>query len=172
MQRRLMMTSVAMLISFAFSSCREEVIEPKVPATTTVVTPGGTSNVNNSFFAKVDSIEFQETLFTAQEWNGIISITAAENSSFPSLGLNVPADITPGTYTFSQLSPPQSSYNVGTNWDDMYSAESNTGVLTITTHDESSDYISGTFSFTAIPNPGNSNTNSFEITEGEFSISY
>ena len=105
-------------------------------------------------------------------WNGIISITAAENSSFPSLGLSVPADITPGTYTFSQLSPPQSSYNVGTNWDDMYSAESNTGVLTITTHDESSDYISGTFSFTAIPNPGNSNTNSFEITEGEFSISY
>lgn len=160
--------AVLMSTTLIFTSCKKEEVEP-TPTPTPVVTP----NPSNSFFAKIDGVEFQETLYTALEYtqNSTIAIVASENASFPSIGLNIPSDISSGTYNLSGiLGTYKGLYNLGNGQDDQFSASS--GTLTITSHDTNADFIQGTFSFTASPNLGNSSTNSFNITEGAFAISY
>lgn len=169
--------AVYMGIVLFTASCQEEVITPNVPVTTATQTNGGSNPAaaNDSFFAKVDGVDFQETLLYASDTQtaGSITITASENASFPSIGLEFPSDITPGTYPFSgYLGSYRGLYNLGTNFDQMFYAEGASGDLVITNHDVAARLVEGTFSFTAVPVDNTQTTPTYAITEGAFSVSY
>lgn len=164
--RSFLPVSLLVLVT-AFSSCKKEEPEPTPTPTPTPFT--------NSFSAKVGGVNFNENIFSGLESPGAatIAITASENGSFPSIGLAVPNNITPGTYTFNgAFGTRRGVYNTGSTQNDMYAANSGTGTLTITSHNTSTNQIQGTFSFTASPVVGSSSTNSYNITEGAFAVQY
>ncbi|WP_298419559.1 DUF6252 family protein [uncultured Kordia sp.] len=131
---------------------------------------GDIDNPSNSFFAKVDGVEFVEDAVNGVEVLGAfntIGITAIKNS-FETIGLTVPNDITPGEYTFGDPGDgtPVGQYNVSQT--ETFIAE---GTLIITVHNTESNRIEGTFSFTARPFLGDPNP-TYDITEGTFGVSY
>jgi len=129
---------------------------------------------DNSFFAKVDGVEFVEDLVagvsTSLAGFNTISISATKNSG-ETIGFSLDAAITQGTYDFVllPLSPTDviGIYNLSTT--ETYVAN---GSITITTHDVVNKRIIASFEFTADPSLGSATTGSFEITEGEFDIVY
>ena len=159
-----MMTSI-----LVFSSCKKDEVDP-APFVTQPITPAVPSN---SFYAKVDGVEFVETLFSAFSFSAAnaILITASQNGGVTSIGLNVADDIAVGTYTFSFSGQPSATYNVSSDVNDSYVTD-NQGTLVITTHDLSAKFIEGTFNYLATPNIGSTSTSNFDITEGAFAVSY
>lgn len=156
-------------------SCQEETIVPNAPniGPDTLITGGGTTNPSDEFFAKVDGANFNETLLTVMESGGSINITASENASFPSIGLQFPSDITPGSYTFSgQVGDYRGIYNTGSNFDQMFYAEGGVGSINIVSHDLTGRFIQGTFNFNAIPVDVGQSTPTYSITAGSFALSY
>ncbi len=153
-------------IAIAFSSCKKDDTDPEGDQS-------GNPVFTESFSAKVDGATFNETILNALEFTASskIVISASANSSFPAIGLHMPNNIAPGTYTFNG-STIQGLYNVGQTMNDVYASAIGTGTLTITSHNTSTKQIEGTFSYVATPAPGNSNTNSFNITEGSFAVDY
>lgn len=153
------------------SACNAEEPEPTTP------TAPPTSNPNpfvNSFTATVDGNEFVETLLVGTESPGANSILiTASQSTFPSIGIAFSNTITPGTYTYQgSFGSRRGIYNISNNADGQYSANSGTGSLEIISHNLTTNEIVGNFSFIASPNMGNTNTNSYNITSGSFSIKY
>ncbi len=131
---------------------------------------GDINNPDNSFFAKVDGVEFVEDTVNGIEVLGAfntIGITAVKNS-FETIGITVPNDITPGEYTFGLPGDgsPVGQYNVSQT--DAFIGD---GTLIITVHDTENNRIEGTFSYTATSFLGNPEP-IYEITEGTFGISY
>lgn len=128
-----------------------------------LVSPDG-----NTFFAKVDGEEFVEDSINGAALSlpgmSTISITATKNS-LETIGLTFDADIEPGDYSFSGLSTPLAQYNLS--FTDSNLGE---GTFTITSHDKENKRIIGTFLFTASPLFGG--TQSYEITEGSFDVTY
>ena len=120
------------------------------------------------FFAKVDDVEFEENLLegvlTSLAGNDILSIVATKNN-LESIGFFLPADITPGEYTFSTFSPPSGQYNIGNTVSNVAD-----GTITISSHDTTDKIIEGTFEFSAAPLTGGGQT--YTITEGAFYIEY
>lgn len=160
--------AVAALASFALviSSCKkDEDAAPEETTTPVTFTP--------SFSAKVDGVNFNETIYTATESTaqGRISIAASENNSFPSIGMSFSNTIAPGTYSFNGFTV-IGLYNVSQQTSGMYSTANGSGTLTITSHDTANDKIVGTFSFVANPAPGSGASGSHNITEGSFSAQY
>lgn len=152
-------------LGMVVTSCKKEVddTDDDTPAAFTT-----------SFSAKVDGVNFNETIYTAMESSGAqrITISASENGSFPALGFSFSNTITPGTYTFGAFSP-LGQYNAGSSTSMMYSTQTGPGgTLTITSHDLSKNQIVGTFSFVAQPVPGSGGSGSHTITEGTFSAQY
>ncbi len=128
---------------------------------------------NNTFTAKVNGVDFDPTLIYGSKAYGIISITGSENGSFPSIGLSVPDNVVPGTYSMSPYGSTKGLYNVANNANSMYSAASGSGgTITVTVHNTTDDIIEGTFAFTATPNMGSTATDSHAITNGTFEIEY
>ncbi len=137
-----------------------------VPYTTDVL-PGSGSN---TFFAKVDGVEFEEDGVQgfAIESPGLpstIGISATKNN-LETIGLNFDLDIEPGEYPFSTFSAPMGQYSPSR----TESAVSESGTVIITIHDKVNKRIVGTFEFIASPLFG-SNVE-YEITEGSFDITY
>ncbi len=138
----------------------------KIPYASDV--PSG--NSNNTFFAKVDGVEFVEdgiggALLSFPGTPSIITISATKNS-FETISISVSSNITSGTYDFSTFDPPMGQYNLSL----TEGTVSDSGVLTITSHDIANKRIVGTFSFKASPLIGTGN--SYEITEGSFDVTY
>lgn len=162
----------ALLMMF---SCQEQTITPNAPnlGPDTLIGGGSTSNPADEFFAKVDGANFNETLLTVMESAGTINITASENASFPSMGLQFPSDITPGNYTFSgQVGDYRGIYNTGSNFDQMFYAEGGVGSIQIISHDLTGRFIQGIFNFNAIPVDVGQSTPTYSITAGSFAVSY
>ena len=156
-------------------SCQEVTVTPNAPnlGPDTLIGGGATSNPSDEFFAKVDGANFNETLLTVMESAGAINITASENASFPSIGLQFPSDITPGNYTFSgQVGDYRGIYNTGSNFDQMFYAEGGVGSINIISHDLTGRFIEGTFNFNAIPVDIGQSTPTYSITAGSFAVSY
>lgn len=156
-------------------SCKEVTITPNAPnlGPDTLIGGGATSNPSDEFFAKVDGANFNETLLTAMESFGTINITASENASFPSIGLQFPSDITPGSYTFTgQVGDYRGIYNTGSNPDQMFYAEAGVGSIHIISHDLTGRFIEGIFNFNAIPVDIGQSTPTYSITSGSFAVSY
>ncbi len=129
---------------------------------------------NNTFDADIDGVEFNPTLIYASSAFNMISITGSENGSFPSIGISLPNDVTPGTYVTSAWGSNRILYNVsqmtGANIDGSYVG--NPGTITVTSHNTTAKTMEGTFSCTAIPVTGSNATNNYSITNGSFSIEY
>lgn len=132
--------------------------------TSTVVT----TPTNNSFFAKLDGVNFVQTILFAQKisLSNKISIVANRGGGAEAIGINFPADIAAGAYTFSAFGDYVGQYTL-TVGDPGFAADS--GTLTITSHDTTNKRVIGTFDFTATSFLG---TGSHKITEGSFDIKY
>ena len=125
---------------------------------------------NNIFTADVDGVAFAPSLIIGGKSNGMITVTASENGSFPSIGLLFPDNVTVGLFTPSSFGSYRGTYNVANDFDSMYSASS--GSIAVTNHNVSDRIIEGTFAFTVIPNMGSTAQNSYDISNGVFSIEY
>jgi len=129
---------------------------------------------NNTFDADIDGVAFNPTLIYAASAFNMISITGYENGSFPSIGISLPDDVTPGTYTTSAWGSNKilynASQNTGSNADGSYSGTP--GTIIVTSHNTSAKTIEGTFSCTAVPVTGSNATNNYAITNGVFSVEY
>lgn len=170
---------ICLSIVFFIISCQQEVITPSVPNQESTQnneedSVTNTNNTSNNFFAKVDGVIFQETLlYAAESFVDVISITASENMTYPSINLNFPIDITVGSYTFSSSAGDYTGYlSFGTNLNDIFPAEEGAGNLIITNHDTANRFVEGTFSFTAVPSDNTMTTPTYSITEGAFSVNY
>jgi len=106
-----------------------------------------------------------------------IAIVANNNATNQNLSLTFPVDIVPGTYEFDffPTSPDAiiGSYNPDLSVMDMpLTVSANAGSLIITNNDPVAGLVEGTFEFTGEPFPGTGMTETFELTNGEFSVSY
>ena len=127
------------------------------------------SGPDNSFFAKVDGVEFNEDTIngtlTSIPGLSTIGIVATRNN-LETISLTFDSDITPGDYDFAGFGgTPVGQYNLSTT--DVNVAS---GTFTITTHDTTNNRIVGTFEFTTSPVMGSGP--SYTITEGSFDVTY
>lgn len=123
-------------------------------------------NYENEFFAKVDGVEYVETLIQGFRNNfGMIGFDARRNDEIISLVMD--SNITAGTYTFASPLPnlPNGTYSLSDT--DYHIAK---GTLTITLHDVFKRILMGTFEFTA--EPFLTGVGTYEITEGSFCVTY
>lgn len=128
----------------------------------------GGGNNSNTFFAKVDGVEFKENLIAGiyQTLNGVSTIgISATKDNLQSIGFNLDGDILPGEYSFNTFSTPTALYSRS-----MSDINTGAGMLKISTHDKTKKRIIGTFQFTA--SPFLSTGTSYEITEGSFDVTY
>ena len=98
-----------------------------------------------------------------------IAVTANDATVSKTVAVSMPANITPGTYTFDIFGGTYiGQYNPNTN--PMNSQASMSGTLTILSHNTTTRRIRGTFNFHAeeILNPAAFT----EITEGYFAVTY
>jgi len=132
------------------------------------------TNPSNSFFAKIDGVEFVEdglnAIKTSFVGNDFITISAIKNNG-ETMSLALDASITPGTYSFDGFGA--SFYNIA-----QYIGEDAThiyvgdGSFTIISHDINNKNIEGTFSFVAEKVDPTQTLADKNISEGTFSITY
>lgn len=142
---------------------------------TNITYQDGFSNTNssNSFFAKIDGVEFVEDglngIKTTFLGNSFISISAIKNNG-ETLSLSVDAAITPGTYNFDGLG---SFYNIAQYiGDDPTHIYLGNGSFEITLHDVVNKKIEGTFTHVAEAVDPTQALADKNISEGSFSITY
>ncbi len=136
---------------------------------------GDSDSGNNSFYAKVDGVEFVEDLVVGSQMSlagfESISITATRNT-FETIGLNFPTDIVAGTYAFDSV-PSVGATTAQYNLNQSTTGYIGDGSITITTHDIANKRIVGTFSFVGdqlVDTPGAPLT--FTVTQGSFDVTY
>ncbi|GAA4882952.1 hypothetical protein GCM10023311_01330 [Flaviramulus aquimarinus] len=126
------------------------------------------SGSENTFFAKVDGVEFVEDavngVATSLPGLSTIGISATKNS-LETIGLSFDSDIDPGDYEFSSLSIPLAQYSLS-----LSDSNLGEGAFKIISHDKANKRIVGSFQFIASPFLGTGS--SYEITEGSFDVTY
>ena len=125
--------------------------------------PGTTGG--NTFSAKIDGVDWMPASITGFEAYGSLLLNAAASGNTSSIGLNVPSNISPGVYDLDWNTDIFGQYNIGIS----VFMQSTSGTLTITQHNTTTGLIEGSFSFDAEELAG---TETAEITDGEFSITY
>ena len=120
--------------------------------------------------ADLDAAAFNPTLITGNEGFGKIALNLARSNGAESIGLSLDQNITAEEYDFMDPNLVSGTYSTSGNPDGQY--VSNTGNLVLTSHNTSEKNIKGTFEFTAVPTPGNTNTNTHQIQNATFSVNY
>jgi hypothetical protein len=127
---------------------------------------GGSGGTTGTFtFSRDGENQEWENLTSVNTGSGLL-ITAYEGaiSTFPSLILSLPDDISPGTYAedgdeiILRYQPSFSDFYLTTE-----------GTVTVSAHDTEANTIQGTFSFTSTEALG---TGVIEITNGSFDVNY
>ncbi len=123
------------------------------------------NDILTSYFrATVDGTAWTAAATTGTALAGRLTIVGSSLTGGRVVNLLVPADIQPGEYSLSAIGSYTGQYKPdGVN---IYSAVS--GTLTVTRHDEASNEIAGTFSFTAT-NIGGATVS---LSAGSFSVAY
>ena len=121
---------------------------------------------DNSFFAKLDGNDFIPTNIMGYTAMNKISIVG-RRGTVENIGITVPDDITPGTYSLNIFGDNVGIYILDSSPSGTFGADS--GSVTISAHDVANGQITGTFHFTASMF---GNTNTHTITEGSFDIGY
>lgn len=131
------------------------------------------------FSAFIDGTEFVDTVLWAAENEGqtTLTITATVDGGYPKMIFNLPVDLAVGSYNLGGAqSSNQALLKFGTLPNEQFEAISGmgivTGTLVVTKHDLDLDYMEATFSYTAGPSAGNTSTFEFDVSNGEFTISY
>lgn len=137
----------------------------KIPYSTDVPSSG----TDDEFSALVDGEEFVEdgitgALLSLPGTPSIITISGTKNS-IETISISVNADITAGEYELTS-DVPLGQYNLS--FTESFVSES--GTLTITSHDIANKRIVGTFNFVATSFLGGDE--SYEVTEGSFDVTY
>lgn len=120
--------------------------------------------------ADLDGTAFNPTLITGNEGFGKIALNLAKNNGLESIGISIDQNLIAGAYDFSDPNSVAGTYSASGSPDGQYAAS--TGSFTLTSHNTSENNIKGTFEFTAIPTPGNTNTNTPQIQNAVFSVNY
>ncbi|HEV2832432.1 MAG TPA: DUF6252 family protein, partial [Hanamia sp.] len=123
------------------------------------------SNASDTFRVKVDGAQFSTFSVMGLAVFGKLNISASNQDVSKTVGLSFPADVIPGTYTFSSFGPDYiGQYNLGTAY-----MSASSGTLTILEHNTITKRIKGNFSFNAEELLG---TKKATLSEGYFSITY
>ena len=162
---------LAILAGFTFISCDNEpltgtFIDESGVVTGTTDTSEGTTTTLKPFFAKVEGVEFSEPTIEAFILNDKLWVrgTDAETNK---LTIGLPVDVAVGTF---EIDPTNYTGVFSDNVAPIFLAKANTGSITITAHDTTARTISGSFNF--IATPSGATTPQYDITEGEFNVSY
>lgn len=166
-------------LALIFTACKKEEVEPTTNTTTTTNNSGnGNSNQpaqpTEEFYAKVDGVEFVETDIEVTQSSGILIIKALGPNN-TRISLNIPRQKAVGTYTFSNpfLGELGAYYYDG---DSPYGCPTGTGTINITYNSPSTfndeGEIRGFFSYNAEEYEFSTGSDSYSVTEGEFSITY
>ena len=123
---------------------------------------------SNQFFAKVDGVEFVDVQIVPGANNfgyvGLLAITDTGEQMFVSTRYNTP----PGTYEFKQnLNEGQAWFDYSPSFEDFHYGE---GTLTIEIHNRDRNFLKGKFQCIALPELTGVGT--YEVTEGEFCVTY
>lgn len=127
------------------------------------------NNTNaNTFFAKINGIDFNAQNISALKVGNAITITGSILEE-DEIRFIIPSSITEGSYEFGN---PFSNavfgyYTISTN--ESFDGEAESGMLMITKMDLTNKKIEGTFNFIAISIDGNP-TNTRNISDGSFKI--
>ena len=121
---------------------------------------------NNTFSATVNGANYVATNVTGIDMMGNISIIG-RRGNIENIAINVPNNITPGTYSMSFMGTYNGMYTIDNSG--MGSFMSDTGSITISSHDTVNNKIIGTFNF----NAGSLfSDDEYSITNGTFSVEY
>ena len=120
----------------------------------------------NTFTVDIDAEPFAPAAINGLILGGKIRIVASDAQGVQSVSVSMPEDIAVGTY---DIGGGFSDYSGMYNPNASISTLSNSGTLIISTHDTGSNFIEGSFEFTSSEFVGPA---SFELTNGEFSVSY
>lgn len=121
--------------------------------------PGG-----DSFFAKVDGVEFVDTDILVATVNNVIGV-GAENAAGQSITVGVNEDLTPGIYTITgniSTDVVQANYTPVSGGSSIQASSGSVTITSIT-----ADRIAGTFNFVAIDGG-----TTYMVTEGDFDVEY
>ena len=117
--------------------------------------------------ATIDGTVFDASVVSGLVSSGNLAITGSDAMGQESIGLTLPDDITPGTYSLG--TPGLSSYGAQYNLDSSTFLSAESGTLTIEEHQVADKIIKGTFSFEASELAG---SNTASITAGSFELTY
>jgi hypothetical protein len=120
------------------------------------------------FKVKIDGTLWSGQVVSGAAFNNQLIISAAETNVSKSVGLTMPDNVTPGTYSFSQFGTYMAIYNYGSATSPT-TLVSESGSLTITEHNTSTKTIKGTFSFVGRQITGGT---AVQFTEGSFTVKY
>lgn len=163
--------------ALVFTSCNKEEV---APTSTNTTNNSGSGNTNQpaqpteEFYAKVDGVEFVETDIEVTNSFGTLDIKAIGPNNTHIL-IAVPRLKEVGTYTFSSplVGDQGGYYNDGSS---NYGCPSGTGTLNITYNSPATaggeGEIRGFFSFDAKEYEFSTGSDSYTVTEGQFSITY
>ena len=164
---------LALMVSIALVSCDDEPLtgtfidESGVPDGTDGGTGGGSEEVIAPFFAKVEGVEFSETELEAYIFNNKLWVRGTDAAT-SKITLGLPVDIAVGDFTIDQTTYTGIfEENVAP---DTYFTRADSGTITIIAHDTTAKTISGKFNFISTPTGNTSPL--YNITEGEFNVSY
>ncbi len=135
---------------------------------------GGGVNINDSFFAKVDDVDFvPETLTTTRNIISDVPMINifAYNLEGEKIRIDIPESLGTGTFAMEQLSDGTkliAQYNAGTGTEDL---SSNPGTIEITEFNTLTGRIVANFSFTAT-DPLGLDPTVVEVTEGAMEVHY
>lgn len=123
---------------------------------------------SNTFSVKIDGVTFTPAVISGTAFSGNILITGSDSQGSKSVGINVPDNVTPGTYAMGTIG--DTHYGIYNPNSSTYYA-STSGSVTITSHNTATGAIAGTFSFVAAPFGGGSGANA-NLTNGTFNVTY
>jgi hypothetical protein len=126
------------------------------------------ASTTDTFFVKVDGVDWSPPSITASVSAGILIIAASEQNGSRSVGLVMPATATTGNYImdfatgdyFGEYSPNPTTFLIS----------DSTGTLQIIDNNTSTRHVKGTFQFPA--KDLNGGPQSAVLTEGSFSVGY
>lgn len=118
----------------------------------------------DSFFAKVDGVEFVDTDILVATVNNVIGV-GAENAASQSMTVGMNDDLTPGTYTITgnvSTDVVQANYTPVSGGSSIQASSGSVTITSIT-----ADRVAGMFSFTVIDGG-----TTYSVTEGSFDVEY
>jgi len=119
---------------------------------------------NNMMVAKLNGSQWNATSTTGAAFSSNNQMSLTGTDGLKSISMTLPITITPGTYTVDG-----SLYNISyQEGGEGFTTQS--GTITISSHNASQKTITGTFSFSSIKN--SDNTVQMDVTNGSFSVVY